>query len=134
MSFLEMLIEEEEQIIHLLSRNIGMSIQKVDILNHGMVAFVETNHHVTGLSLNETGITYLPNYVSNLKYLQELMLYDNSLSSLADSFTKLRQLKKLYLAYNSFTVFPSVLCSLSALEILYLQQNKIKIFQDVSNR
>ncbi len=98
------------------------------------------------LDLSKTGLINYPHSLTNLPYLEELLLSDNQLSSAPNGFrydcliwwsinidvsplSELTALKVLELGGNRFTELPPVILSLTKLHTLNLSNNDVCLFE-----
>ena len=68
----------------------------------------------------------IPQGISNLIYLKELIVHNNALEDLPISLSHLSHLRKLDLSLNYFRHFPDTLCNMAGLEELVLSGNYIE--------
>lgn len=83
------------------------------------------------LHISETNLEKIPNLISNLKNLEQLMLYANKINLISDSVGSLEKLKLLDLSRNQITVFPLELCNLSNLTTINLANNNLESFPNL---
>ena len=77
-------------------------------------------------SINSFKFFKLPEWIGDLKNLNELMLHDNKLKSLPESITQLKQLQILDLRNNNLSEIPIWLFSeLDSLKEIYLSGNPL---------
>lgn len=77
------------------------------------------------LHLENQRLTTIPATVGNLDKLEELNLSNNRLTAIPDEITNLKNLKRLYLSYNQLTKMPENMGQLNALEILDVSANRL---------
>ncbi|QHG64404.2 NEL-type E3 ubiquitin ligase domain-containing protein [Pseudomonas putida] len=82
---------------------------------------------VRHLSLIDSGITTVPDWLLTLDQLRELSLRNNRLSSLPEALSRLSRLTQLDLAHNQLTTVPEVLGRLSQIRVLNLENNRIVV-------
>ncbi|MHA1803795.1 MAG: leucine-rich repeat domain-containing protein [Promethearchaeota archaeon] len=70
-------------------------------------------------------ISFFPEQISKLKYLEELSIRDQNINSIPNSIEQLLHLKKLDLMNNQFNEIPDVLLRLKSLKLVDLSYNQI---------
>lgn len=83
------------------------------------------------LHVSETNLDKIPDLISNLKNLEQLMLYANKINLISNSVGSLEKLKLLDLSRNQITVFPMELCNLANLTTLNLANNNLESFPNL---
>ncbi|MCP4760170.1 MAG: leucine-rich repeat domain-containing protein [archaeon] len=89
--------------------------------------------HVRGLGLvfqDNDKLTYLPESIGNLKFLEYLALYRNSLVKIPKTIGNLKELKILTLGHNKLKSLPESIGQLKKLEKLCLNTNNLSVFPD----
>lgn len=83
------------------------------------------------LHISETSMDKIPNLISKLKNLEQLMLYSNKINLITDSVGCLEKLKLLDLSRNQILIFPEQLCKLSNLTTINLANNNLESFPNL---
>lgn len=117
--------ESEVEILRGLEKLVGSPIPFKRILGNHILGFNADNNHVVGLGLFKCGIGALPTGVTELTYLETLILQQNDLEELPDSFWNLTNLVDLNLTNNRITKLSPKIQHLTKLEYLYLNANKL---------
>ncbi|MGQ4876646.1 MAG: leucine-rich repeat domain-containing protein [Promethearchaeia archaeon] len=94
------------------------------------MGFTVKNNCVSGLGLNNCGLTILPDSIGNLYSLEELYLRGNQLTALPESIGKFTILKELYLTDNQLMKLPESFWNLKSLQLLSLGSNKFTVVPD----
>jgi Leucine Rich repeats (2 copies)/Leucine Rich Repeat len=121
----KMLVKGDYDVLMALEQQIGQKITQPAQFNRNTVGYYAHDHHVTWLSLNNLGLSSLPESLGNLKSLTNLALISNKLSTLPRSLGNLSSLEKLYLHFNQFSDLPRSLGNLSSLKDLSLNNNNL---------
>ena len=87
------------------------------------------------LYLGENNISYLSNYINELKELEILDISHNNFKKFPAPLLKNKNIKDLYLDYNKISVIPNNIYEMKSLKHLYLINNNVKkIYHLDSNR
>ncbi|MHA2474974.1 MAG: leucine-rich repeat domain-containing protein, partial [Promethearchaeota archaeon] len=136
----EPLIEEEYNVLIELEKQVG-DIPKWEgdftrgdypLLNIKTLKFsyVLLGNHVVMLNLCGQGLTYLPESIGQLKFLQTLDLRNNNLTELPESIGKLEFLEELILHDNALKSIPESIGNLKNLGLLHLDNNNLTSLPD----
>lgn len=138
----EPLIEDEYDVLIELEKQIGeipkyegdltrgeYMIKTTDIKNFKF-SYVLLGNHIIMLNLCGKGLTYLPESISQLKFLQNLDLRNNNLTELPESIGKLEFLEELILHDNALRSVPESIGNLKNLGILHLDNNNLTTLPD----
>lgn len=90
----------------------------------------EENSDLCGENLGKLALKTLPDSISELDSLKELILWNIGLDILPKSIEKLNELKKLSIGSNSLKKMPGFMWNLKALEILDLSDNSLTTLPD----
>jgi len=93
-------------------------------------SYVLFGNHIIMLNLCSKGLTYLPESIGQLKFLQTLDLRNNNLTELPDSIGKLEILEELILHDNALKSIPESIGNLKNLGILHLDNNDLTTLPD----
>jgi len=138
----EPLIEEEYDVLIELEQQIGeipkwggdltqgdYMIKSTDIKTFKF-SYVLLGNHIIMLNLYDRGLTYLPESIGQLKFLQTLDLRNNNLTELPESIGKLKILEELILHDNALRSIPESIGNLKNLGILHLDNNDLTTLPD----
>ena len=138
----EPLIEEEYDVLIELEKKIGeipkyegeltrgdYMIKSTDIKNFKF-SYVLLGNHIIMLNLCGKGLTYLPESINQLKFLQNLDLRNNNLTELPESIGKLEFLEELILHDNALKSIPESIGNLKNLGVLHLDNNDLTTLPD----
>ena len=81
--------------------------------------------HLEILEISYTNLSTVPETLSELISLKDLILNHNNLNEMPNSLSHLHCLEYLCLSYNKFTIFPSAILSLEYLKKLKIENNQI---------
>jgi len=138
----EPLIEEEYDVLIELERQIGRipkwegdftrgdyTPTPTDIKSYKF-SYVLLGNHVIKLNLYDKGLNYLPESISQLKFLQILDLRNNNLTELPESIGNLEFLEELILHDNALKSVPESIGNLKNLVVLHLDNNELTTLPD----
>jgi internalin A len=87
-------------------------------------------NRATTLNLSNLGLPEIPESITQLPQLQELILHGNHLAALPESIGRLSRLRELYLNRNQLTTLPESIGQLSHLRFLFLHYNQLTTLPD----
>ncbi|MFX0103868.1 MAG: leucine-rich repeat domain-containing protein [Candidatus Hodarchaeota archaeon] len=90
---------------------------------------INLNGNISGIYLygyHSFQINVIPNCISSLKFLEELVLRDQNINSIPEFIKDINTLKLLDLRRNNIEIIPESLLEIKSLEFLDLGENKIK--------
>jgi Leucine-rich repeat (LRR) protein len=93
-------------------------------------SYVLLGNHVIMLNLCDKDLNYLPESISQLKFLQTLDLRNNNLTELPESIGKLEFLEELILHDNALKSIPESIGNLKNLGLLHLDNNNLTTLPD----
>jgi len=125
------LVKEEYEVLLELEQQVG-EIPKWDyILGENMPKelskfnYVIFGNHIIGLTIADKGLTFLPQSINQLSFLQNLYLPNNNLTELPASIGQLEYLEELILPDNALKSLPESIGELTNLMILHLENNDL---------
>jgi len=87
----------------------------------------KNNPDLKSLNLEGLRLTTLPDYITEILHLEELVLYTNLLQALPEKIGNLVNLKRLILSYNQIQVLPESIGNLVCLETLSVHNNQLQV-------
>ena len=133
----EPLIKEEFEVLMELERQIGRIPKWEGDFTRGdfdkklyKFSYVLLGNHVIKLNLYDKGLNYLPESISQLKFLQTLDLRNNNLTELPESIGNLEFLEELILHDNALKFIPKSIGNLKNLGLLHLDNNELTTLPD----
>jgi small GTP-binding protein len=113
-------------VIFQLEKEIGKKLYKLKHFGYLSVGYLlDKNESVVGLSLYQSGLKTIPDYIFHLADLQKLDLRFNQLSDLPKEIAELKSLQTLDLRNNQLSDLPKEIAELKSLQTLYLSSNQL---------
>ena len=121
----EVLLELEKQVgeIPKWDYTLGENVPKPRELSK--FSYVIFGNHIIGLTIVDKNLTYLPQSINQLRFLQILYLPNNQLTELPESIGQLEYLEELILPDNALKSLPESIGDLKNLGNLHLENNEL---------